>query len=125
MKPLTPTQLTHARQLRREQTDAESRLWFRLRDRQILDAKFRRQVPIGSYIADFCCLELGLVIELDGGQHDEQEAADVVRTEQLERQGFRVIRFWNHELLEETESVVEQIAEVIEDLRREGQRYGR
>jgi very-short-patch-repair endonuclease len=102
-----------ARKLRRECTDVEARLWSRLRARQICDAKFRRQHPIGPFIVDFCCVERGLVIELDGGQHAEQVGIDESRTKALKHHGFRVLRFWNNEVLESMEAVVEQIARVL------------
>jgi very-short-patch-repair endonuclease len=97
-----------ARELRREQTDTERRLWNVLRDRRLLNLKFRRQHPIGNYIADFCCLEKGLIIELDGSQH-EHAAYDADRTKWLNAQGFEVVRFPNDEVLRATEGVVEQI----------------
>src|SRR5580658_3742155 len=82
-----------ARELRREQTDTERRLWNVLRDRQILNLKFRRQHPIGNYIADFCCIEKGLIVELDGSQHFEQVAQDEERTKWLNEHGFRYCAF--------------------------------
>jgi very-short-patch-repair endonuclease len=87
-----------ARKLRKNMTDAERALWARIRRRQILDCKFRRQQPLGDYIVDFVCLEKKLIIELDGGQHIEQEEYDSRRTHWLEEQGFRVLRFWNHDV---------------------------
>jgi very-short-patch-repair endonuclease len=81
MKALNSTQRARARRLRREQTDAEARLWLRLRNSQINGAKFRRQQPLGPFVADFCCMEVGLVIEVDGGQHSERELADARRTQ--------------------------------------------
>ncbi len=98
-----------ARELRREQTDAERKLWNVLRDRQLLNLKFRRQHPIGNYIADFCCLEKGLIIELDGSQHVEQAAYDADRTKWLNAQGFDVLRYPNDEVLRATEGVIEKI----------------
>ena len=91
-------------------TDCERRLWRRLGDRE-LGFKFRRQMPIGKYIADFACPAARIVIELDGGQHgsDEAEALDLIRTSAIERCGFRVIRFWNHEVIEHLDDVVERI----------------
>jgi very-short-patch-repair endonuclease len=124
MKAYNPAQRIHARRLRREQTDAEARLWFRLRNCQIDRAKFRRQQPLGPFVADFCCMEVGLVIEVDGGQHNERELADAKRTQLLEEQGFLVLRFWNNEVLEQTEAVVERIRMAIEQCRKEGRRYG-
>ncbi len=101
-----------ARRLRRDLTDAERRLWKHLRDRQIAGAKFRRQVPIGRYIADFVCLEAKLVVEVDGGQH-AASGADVGRTAFLEAEGFRVLRVWNNEVLANTEGVVAMIEGVL------------
>lgn len=99
-----------ARQLRANSSDAEIRLWWHLRDRRLGGAKFRRQYPIGPYIVDFVCLDKRLVVELDGGQHSEQVEYDAVRTMFLEREGYRVLRFWNDEVLRETEAVLEVIA---------------
>ncbi|MEF3082072.1 DUF559 domain-containing protein [Luteimonas sp. SMYT11W] len=102
----TSAQLQFARQLRRESTDAERLLWFHLRDRR-LGAKFRRQQPVGPFIVDFLSLEAAVIVEVDGSQH--QEAVDAGRTRFLERRGFRVLRFWNHDVLVRTESVLEVI----------------
>jgi very-short-patch-repair endonuclease len=104
-----------ARQLRRDQTDAEHRLWARLRDRQLGGAKFRRQHPIGPFVADFCCPQGKLIVELDGGQHAEDVAADEKRSRFLEAQGYRVLRFWNHDVLQNTEAVLERIVEALND----------
>jgi very-short-patch-repair endonuclease len=105
-----------ARALRQSSTDAEKLLWFRLRNRQLLDLKFRRQRPIGRYIADFACLEIGLVIELDGGQHLDQIAYDAQRTADMKELGFHTLRFWDHEVLKETDAVMEKIRQVAEAL---------
>ncbi len=102
-----------ARQLRREQTPAEARLWSRLRGRHLHGAKFRRQVPIGPYIADFLCKDLSIVVEADGGQHGDQEAYDARRTAWLEAEGFQVLRFWNHDVLTDTDTVMEVIGEAV------------
>jgi very-short-patch-repair endonuclease len=102
--------------LRRTETDAERRIWKELRGRQFGGLKFRRQQPIGTYIADFCCLSIGLIIELDGGQHAEQIESDVQRTEFLNRRGFTVLRFWNNTVLAETDVVLESIHEAVEAL---------
>ena len=83
----------------------------------MLGAKFRRQVPVGCYIVDFLCKELGLVVEADGGQHTEQEAYDARRTARLEAQGYTVIRFWNVDIMLETDAVLEAIADSIRALR--------
>ncbi|MGH7405402.1 MAG: endonuclease domain-containing protein [Candidatus Methylomirabilales bacterium] len=104
-----------ARRLRRDQTEAEHRLWARLRARQLCGVKFRRQHPIGRFIADFCCLERGLVVELDGGQHAAQVEADQKRSEFLARCGYRVLRFWDNEVMEDMDAVLQQIAEALSD----------
>ena len=97
-----------ARRLRREETDAERRLWLHLRRHQ-LGTQFRRQHPIGPYIVDFCCVERMLIVELDGGQHEDQRAQDAARTQWLGEQGFRVLRFSDHEAQMETEAVLAEI----------------
>lgn len=102
-----------ARGLRRNQTDAEQTLWWRLRNRQLHGAKFRRQHQIGRYIVDFCCLEQKLVVELDGGRHADHSEADQQRTKVLEQQSYRVIRFWNHEVSANIDGVLEQIAQAL------------
>ncbi len=104
--------LDFARQLRRNATDAERALWRYLRCRGLSNARFRRQHPLGLYVVDFACLEHRLIIELDGGQHDDarHREHDANRTEWLESRGFLVIRFWNHDVLHRTESVLETIA---------------
>ena len=98
-----------ARRLRRTMTDAERRLWQGLRGRQMHGHKFRRQYPLCGYVVDFVCLEASLVIEADGGQHAEQTAYDEERTRKLEQSGFRMMRFWNDEILRNTEIVLETI----------------
>jgi very-short-patch-repair endonuclease len=105
---LTEKRLTGvARKLRRRSTDAENRLWYFLRGRRFEGAKFVRQFPIGGYIADFACRDLRVAIELDGGQHSAE--IDAPRTEIIEDFGYRVIRFWNNDVLENTEGVLEVI----------------
>ncbi|MBU2575296.1 MAG: endonuclease domain-containing protein [Elusimicrobia bacterium] len=98
-----------AKHLRANTTDTERLLWKHLRMRQIQGFKFRRQAPIGPYIVDFVSLEAKLIIEVDGGQHAKQEAKDSRRTSWLNSQGFRVLRFWDTEVLHETGSVLEAI----------------
>jgi very-short-patch-repair endonuclease len=98
-----------ARNLRKNPTEAEKALWRRIRLRQIAGQRFRRQVPIGNYIADFVCLEKRLIVEVDGGQHAEQTAHDRERTEWLKSQSFNVLRFWNHQVLQEIEFVLQSI----------------
>ena len=97
------------RQLRNAPTDAEHRLWQYLRNRQLEGCKFRRQHPFGDYILDFACLERKVVIELDGGHHADNVQYDNARTAYLERCGYRVLRFWNNEVFENIEGVVEVI----------------
>jgi very-short-patch-repair endonuclease len=105
-----------ARTLRRNQTDVERKLWYVLRSRRFHENKIRRQQPIGPYVADFVCFERKLVIELDGGQHAEPQAVawDRARTAFLEREGFRVLRFWNIEFLQNREGVLETIRLALE-----------
>jgi len=98
-----------ARKLRKESTDAERLLWKHLRNRLLAGYKFRRQVIIGNYIVDLLCLETGLIIEIDGSQHMQQLSYDDERTEYLEGLGYKVIRFWNHEVLHNTGAVLEHI----------------
>ena len=98
-----------ARALRKNQTDVERLLWKHLRNRQLYGYKFRRQLPIEPFIADFACLELKLVIELDGGQHANQINYDNQRSLLLEQRGFKVIRFWNNEVIENTAGVLEAL----------------
>jgi very-short-patch-repair endonuclease len=97
-----------ARALRRNMTDAETALWQRLRRRQLQGHRFRRQCPIGPWIADFACLERRLVVEVDGGQHAGSQR-DADREAWLHRQGFVVLRFWNNEVLEHIEGVCDMI----------------
>ena len=103
-------QISFARTLRNNATDAEVLLWGQLRRRQLSGHRFRRQHPIGDYIADFVCLSQRLVIELDGGQHQERRGRDSIRDHELESQGYRVLRFWNHQVFEELDAVVARIA---------------
>ena len=98
-----------ARALRRGMTDAELRLWFHVRDRRLAGYRFRRQHPIGSYFADFACVERRLIVELDGGQHTAADAADSRRTAYLNRSGWRVIRFWDSDALKHPQLVLDAI----------------
>ena len=111
--PVPTELLTFARQLRKEQTDAENLVWSLLRDRRLGDAKFRRQHPMEingkKYILDFYCDDLKLAIELDGGQHQEKSSLDEARTAALASVGISVSRFWNNEVLSTTEAVLESI----------------
>ena len=105
---------SRARALRKNLTDAEQTLWLRLKQCQIAGHKFRRQQPIGAYIVDFVCLEQRLIIELDGGQHAENVAYDEKRTNWLESRGYRVLRFWNNEVISNTDGVVQAIRDAVQ-----------
>ncbi|MCW8448633.1 endonuclease domain-containing protein [Legionella anisa] len=98
----------HAKILRRQSTDTEKHLWYYLRAKR-LGFKFKRQVPIGIYSVDFVCLEKRLIIELDGSQHLDNQSYDRERTAWLNAQGFKVLRFWNNDVLQQTASVIEAI----------------
>ena len=98
-----------ARGLRKNSTDAERKLWSRLRDRRLDGIKFRRQVMFGRFVADFCCIDAKLIIELDGGQHAEREAQDEERTKGLQTAGYEVIRFWNNEVMTNINGVLDAI----------------
>ena len=102
-----------ARELRHQSTDAERKLWSVLRNRKMAGYKFRRQVPIGNYIVDFVCFAKQVVVEVDGGQHQARAEYDEQRTQWLESRGFRVMRFWNNQVLNETDEVCEAIAAVL------------
>jgi very-short-patch-repair endonuclease len=100
------------RQLRRDATDAETKLWLELRDRRLDGFKFTRQVRLGPYIADFVCRERKLVVELDGGQHAEN-ARDQIRDAFLTEKGYRIVRFWNNDLFANREGVLETILAIL------------
>ena len=97
--------------MRREPTEAETRLWYHLRNRRLDGAKFRQQEPLLGYYVDFLCEEARLIVEADGGQHDSGNDAE--RTARLEAAGYTVIRFWNHEILGNTEGVLEEIRRML------------
>jgi len=103
-----------ARKLRAKPTDAETRLWSRLRRKQVGNRRFRRQAPLGPYVADFVCFEGRLVIEVDGGQHVAEAKKDAARTVWLETQGYRVLRFWNSDVLGNTDGVIEAIRSALQ-----------
>jgi very-short-patch-repair endonuclease len=105
--------ISTARKLRHNQTDAERALWFRLRDRRLRGLKFRRQMPIDRYVADFCCEAARLIVELDGGQHVERSQQDAERTAALEAHGYLVLRFWNNDVLRNIDGVVESILQTL------------
>jgi very-short-patch-repair endonuclease len=114
MKPVrTAEGIRFARQLRGTMTDAESLLWYRLRAGRLDGWKFRRQVPLGIYVVDFICQSAALVIEIDGGQHAEQVRHDANRTRWLQGRGYRVLRYWNSEVLENPEGVLQAICDAL------------
>jgi very-short-patch-repair endonuclease len=102
-----------ARKLRRNQTDAARLLWSRLRNRQIANLKFKRQVAIDRYVVDFCCSDARLIVELDGGQHAIRLAEDANRTKALETMGYLVLRFWNNDVTQNLEGVLEEILNTV------------
>jgi very-short-patch-repair endonuclease len=106
-----PGQIDRGRELRRERTEAEEKLWERLRARRFFNTKWRTQTPIGRYHPDFCCPAAKLIVELDGGQHAETRRAtyDAERTAFLEASGYRVLRFWNADILSNMEGVLSAI----------------
>jgi very-short-patch-repair endonuclease len=107
--------LKRARRLRRTMTDAEKKLWRHIRADQLDGNRFRKQVPVGVYVVDFCCLRKMLVIEVDGGQHAENRR-DMSRTQWLERQGYQMLRFWNNEVLTNIDGVLAVIVERLKSL---------
>jgi len=98
-----------AKQIRKKSTNAERLLWYYLRGKRFNNLKFRRQQPIGPYIVDFICFEKRIIIEVDGGQHSNNEEIDLIRTQWLNNQGYQVIRFWNHEVIQHHMNVFEEI----------------
>ena len=106
--------LAHAKRMRHVPTEAESVLWRHLRAGRLAAFKFKRQQPIGNFIVDFVCFEQKLVVEADGGQHVELKARDEARTAWLQAQGFRVLRFWNHDVLQRRDLVLEETLRQLE-----------
>lgn len=109
-RPPGSDRLVRARGMRREMTEAERLLWDRLRSGRLGGAKFRRQMWLCGYIADFACPEAKLVVEADGGQHADEQEYDEHRTETFIREGYRVVRFWNNDILSNPEGVLETIS---------------
>jgi very-short-patch-repair endonuclease len=105
-------EVSDARRLRRNQTDAERKLWFELRGRRLNGLMFRRQVPVAGFIADFLSEEVRLIVEVDGGQHAEKVESDSERTRVLNSAGYEVLRFWNNDVLTNIEAVCERVLEV-------------
>jgi very-short-patch-repair endonuclease len=112
-KRTTPKGYQRARKLRRNQTPAEQKLWRYLRSHQLKSAGFRRQHAIGPFIVDFCAPRWKIIIELDGGHHADQVEYDSMRTVFLERQDYRVLRFWNNEVMNNIQGVVQVISETL------------
>ncbi len=108
-KTTSPKMQRRAAELRHHQTEAEAKLWAHLRSHRLNDTHFRRQFAIGNYIVDFCAPRIKLVIELDGSQHLEQKGYDNDRTEFLNAQGYRVLRFWNNEVMNDLEGVMSAV----------------
>ena len=106
----------YAKTLRTSQTEAENRLWYHIRAHRFMGLKFRRQKPIGDYIVDFVCHECRLIIELEGGQHQEMVQEDEKRDAWLRGRGFTVLRFWDNDVLVETEAVLEKIRLAVHSL---------
>jgi len=114
-----PRTVRRAQHLRRQMTDAERHLWLRLRRRQLHGIHIRKQVPIGPYVVDFACLSIGLVIEVDGGQHSWRSRDDSRRTKWLEAHGYRVLRFWNNDVLGNIDGVLQVIEGFLNPLPRD------
>jgi very-short-patch-repair endonuclease len=108
----TPKVFANAKELRKNLTPAEQKLWSALRNDQ-LGVNFRRQHAVGPYIADFCCIQKKLIIELDGGQHLEQEQYDAERTQFLQSKGYRVMRFWNNDVMKNLNGVISTIQDAL------------
>jgi very-short-patch-repair endonuclease len=113
-KRTTPVGYQHGHTLRKSQTPAESRLWAYLRHRRLHGVVFRRQHAIGPYVTDFCSPRQHLVIELDGSPHLQQEEQDAQRTEYLVSQGYRVLRFWNNDVMTNVNAVVGEILDALQ-----------
>ncbi len=111
---IEPLSLKRARSLRSKMTDAERKLWHSLRGRQMGGFRFRRQHVLGCYIVDFICLEARLIVEVDGSQHIERKEYDLQRSAWLVEQGFRILRFWDNEVLLALDGVLNQIAQALD-----------
>ncbi|MBA4421061.1 MAG: endonuclease domain-containing protein [Anaerolinea sp.] len=109
----SPELILRAKDLRKQQTPAEARLWGQLRNRRLYGYKFKRQTVIGNFIADFSCAETRLIIEVDGSQHGNQVEYDQSRTAFFEENGYKLIRFWNAEVLQDLDGVLERITNAL------------
>jgi len=103
-----------SRKLRRDQTRPEEKFWANVRNRHLGGYKFKRQVPIGNFVADFACESAKIVVELDGSHHADQIEADQKRTQELERFGYRVIRIWNHEIIDNLDCALDHLLHELE-----------
>lgn len=103
-----------AKNLRKNSTDAERKLWYNIRARQLDGCKFRRQQPIGNYVVDFVCFEKKLIIELDGGQHAIEKEKDIERDNWLKKEGYKVLRFWNNDVLNKHDGVLSEIRKYLD-----------
>ncbi|MBX9841401.1 MAG: DUF559 domain-containing protein [Xanthobacteraceae bacterium] len=112
MRPANVIKTNRARRLRQNSTDAELRIWYRLRSRSIEGRKFVRQESIGPYVVDFVCREARVIVELDGGQHADSET-DRIRDRWLTDHNYRVLRFWNHDVMKNMDGVLEVIAAAV------------
>lgn len=118
------TSSLQAKSLRQNQTDAEKKFWNEVKAKRFQGLKFKRQHPIGTYYADFACIEEKIVVEIDGGQHNEN-TKDELRTQYLEEKGFQVIRFWNNEVLDNMEGVLTTLSLTLSRQRERGQKEGK
>ncbi len=113
MRPVRRQISRHAASLRRNMTDAERAIWYAVRDRRLAGCKFRAQSTLGPFVADFLCVERRLIVEIDGGQHNEE--VDAARTRYLKRRGYRVIRFWNNDVLQNLDGVLQVLLMKLEE----------
>jgi very-short-patch-repair endonuclease len=105
--------ISFARHLRKSSSDAERRFWFHVRDRRLAGYKFRRQLPVGPYVVDFFCESASLIVELDGGQHASQRLYDEERERYLREQGYEVLRFWDNDVLTNTDGVLSAVLKTL------------
>ena len=120
-KRTTPKIFRHAKELHRNLSQAEAKLWKHLRAHRMSDVHFRNQHAIGNYIVDFCAPRRKLIIELDGSQHLEQKEYDEERTRYLETRGYRILRFWNNDIMNDIETVLKVIWNMLNEENREKQ----
>ena len=107
--------VSYAKKLRKRSTDTENHLWYHLRAKRFEGLKFRRQEPIGKYIVDFVCYEKRVIIECDGSQHLAQEKKDQKRDQWFQGQGYRVLRFWDNDVLQNTSGVLEKVYQICKE----------